>query len=105
MWPKRIEPDRLSQGSGESAVASAKADHRVDFGLTPGEGDLIIERMFIDAEVEGPLQAAQTRIATLFSPDAPMFTISPAMSQPKRIIVKSHGYGEHSKLHTPACRY
>lgn len=61
MRPKRIQPD-----------------HRVDFGLTPGERDLTFERAFIDAELEWRLQAAQTRIATRFSPDAPMWTISPA---------------------------
>jgi len=42
MRPKRIKPD-----------------HRVDFTLTPGERDLIIERTFIDAELEGRLRAAQ----------------------------------------------
>lgn len=42
MRPKRIKPA-----------------HRVDFSLTPGERDLIIERTLIHAELEERLQAAQ----------------------------------------------
>jgi len=42
MRPKRIKPD-----------------HRVDFKLTPGERDLIIERTVIDAELAERLRAAQ----------------------------------------------
>jgi hypothetical protein len=42
MPPKRIAPD-----------------HRVEFKLTPGERDLIIERTCIDAELEERLQAAR----------------------------------------------
>lgn len=36
-----------------------KPEQRVDFRLTPRERDLIIERTFIDAELEERLQAAQ----------------------------------------------
>ena len=77
-----------------------KPDHRVDFRLPPGERDLIIARTFIDAELEERLQAAQAgaRSATRCSPDAQRCGRSRrAMSQLKRIIVKSHGCGERSE--------
>ena len=84
MRPKRIKPEQ-----------------RLAFRLTPRERDLIIERTFVDAELEDRLRAAQalgSRLVVHLTLD--VWTILPAMSQPKRIIVKSHGCGERSKLCT-----